>query len=102
MEEVIAAEGIMGQSLFDPAAAPSPGGVLEQMGEGQEQLRAELGLVAERLDALDARQAGLSEAHAEVLERLRAPAAGPTQASLYVAVAALVAAVTALALALLR
>src|ERR671920_290460 len=42
MEEVIAAEGIMGQSLFDPAATTSPGGVLEQMAEGQEQLRAEL------------------------------------------------------------
>jgi SpoVK/Ycf46/Vps4 family AAA+-type ATPase len=100
MEEVIAAEGIMGQSLFDPAAASSPGGVLEQMAEGQEQLRAELGLVAERLEALDARQAGLSEGHAEVLERLRAPVAVPSRAPLYLAVGALVLAAAALVVAL--
>jgi hypothetical protein len=91
----------MGQSLFDPAAAPSPGGVLEQMAEGQEQLRAELGLVAERLEALDARQAGLSEAHAEVLERLRTPVTAP-RAPLYLAAAALVAALAALLVSLLR
>jgi SpoVK/Ycf46/Vps4 family AAA+-type ATPase len=102
MEEVIAAEAIMGQSLFDPAASPSPGGVLEQMAEGQEQLRAELGLMAERLEALDARQAGLSAAHAEVLERLRAAAAAPTRAPLYLAAAALVVAAAALVLSLLR
>jgi SpoVK/Ycf46/Vps4 family AAA+-type ATPase len=100
MEEVIAAEGIMAQSLFDPAAAPSPGGVLEQMVEGQEQLRGELGLVAERLDALDARQAGLSTSQAEVLARLRAPAAAP-RAPMYLAAAALVVAAAALILSLL-
>jgi SpoVK/Ycf46/Vps4 family AAA+-type ATPase len=103
MEEVIAAEGIMGQSLFDPSAtAPSSGGVLEQMAEAQEQLRGELGLVAERLDALDARQAGLSDAQAKVLERLRAPAAAPSRAPMYLAAAAIVAAALALVLNLLR
>jgi SpoVK/Ycf46/Vps4 family AAA+-type ATPase len=102
MEEVIAAEGIMAQSLFDQSATPaSPGGVLEQMVEGQEQLRAELGLVAERLDALDARQAGLSAGHAEVLERLRAPAARPSHAPTYLGAAALVVAIAALMVALL-
>ena len=46
MEEVIAAESVMSQSLFESAAAAAGpvGGVLEQMAEGQEQLRAELGL----------------------------------------------------------
>src|SRR5215212_8406260 len=45
MEEVVAAEAIMGQSLFGPGASPaSSGGVLEQMVEGQEQVRAELAL----------------------------------------------------------
>src|SRR3954464_15634711 len=89
MEEVIAAEGIMGQSLFEAAASPgSPGGVLEQMAEGQEQLRAELGIVAERLEALDARQAGLSKAHAELLERLRLPATTP-RAPMFLGAAAL-------------
>jgi SpoVK/Ycf46/Vps4 family AAA+-type ATPase len=102
MEEVIAAEGIMGQSLFDPGSTSSPGGVLEQMAEGQEQLRAELGLVAERLEALDARQAGLSQGHAEVRERLRAPVAAPSRVPFYLSAAALAAALAALALALLR
>jgi SpoVK/Ycf46/Vps4 family AAA+-type ATPase len=102
MEEVIAAEGIMGQSLFEPgASAASPGGVVEQMAEGQEQLRAELGIVAERLEALDDRQAGLSKAHAEVLERLRTPAA-PSRAPVYLGAAALVTALAALVLSLIR
>jgi SpoVK/Ycf46/Vps4 family AAA+-type ATPase len=101
MEEVIAAEGSMGQSLFDPAASASPGGVLEQMTEGQEQLRAELGLVAERLDGLDARQAGLSEAHAQLLERLSAPPRAPNRTPVYLGVAALVTAIAALVVSLL-
>ena len=101
MEEVIAAEGIMGQSLFEAGSSPaSPGGVLEQMAEGQEQLRAELGLVAERLERLDARQAGLSQAHAELLAGLRAPAAD--RAPIYVAVAALLVAAAAVILSLMR
>ncbi len=101
MEEVIAAEGIMGQSLFEPGAAPgSPGGLLEQMAQGQEQLQGELALVAERLEGLDNRQAGLSKAHAELLERLRAPAV--PRAPFYLAVAALAVAVAALVIVLLR
>ena len=54
MEEVLAAESVMAQSLFDlPGPVGQAAGVLEQMAEGQEQLRAELGLVAERLDQLE-------------------------------------------------
>ena len=67
------------------------------MAEGQEQLRAELGLVAERLEGLDARQAGVSE----VLERLRVPAP-PPRAPMYLGAAALVAAIAALILSLIR
>src|SRR5215211_1269311 len=56
MEEVIASQAVMAQSLFDePGAAPVPG-LLERMAEGQEELRAELGLLAERLDDLERRQ----------------------------------------------
>ena len=61
---------------------------------------AELGIVAERLEALDDRQAGLSKAHAEVLERLRTPAA-PSRAPVYLGAAALVAALAALVLSLI-
>src|SRR5262245_23202540 len=101
MEEVIAAEGIMGQSLFEAGSSPvAPGGVLEQMAEGQEQLRAELALVAERLEGLDARQAGLSQAHAELLERLRTSSVNRTP--IYVAVAALLVAAAAVVLSLMR
>ncbi|HUF36518.1 MAG TPA: ATP-binding protein [Gemmatimonadales bacterium] len=67
MEEVIAAEGVMGQSLFEPQVAAAAG-VLEQMAEGQEQLRAELGLVAERLDALERGQGDLAARGKAALE----------------------------------
>jgi SpoVK/Ycf46/Vps4 family AAA+-type ATPase len=56
MEEVIAGESVMGQSLFADAVATPPGGLLEQMAEGQEQLRAELGLMIERLDGVEQAQ----------------------------------------------
>jgi SpoVK/Ycf46/Vps4 family AAA+-type ATPase len=83
MGEVLAAEGVMSQSLFDtPGAAGRAGGVLEQMVEGQEQLRAELGLVAERLERLERRPV-------------------PSRAPLYAAVAAIVLAAAALAITLL-
>ena len=76
MEEVLAAEGVMSQSLFDaPGAAGQAGGVLEQMVEGQEQLRAELGLVAERLEGLERNQARLEAGtKAAVVELDRVPA----------------------------
>ena len=59
MEEVIAGTSVMAQSLFeDGAALPPLAGFVEEMSEGQEALRAELALVAERLEALERRQAG--------------------------------------------
>lgn len=57
MEEVVAGNTVMGQSLFDEGAQPPAAGFVEQMSEGQEALRAELALVAERLDHIERRQA---------------------------------------------
>jgi SpoVK/Ycf46/Vps4 family AAA+-type ATPase len=105
MEEVIAAESVMSQSLFESvtASAGPAGGVLEQMAEGQEQLRGELGLVAERLDAMERGQAAAGKEserrQAELLALAKAPQPrGPWIA----AVAAIAVAVAALAVALVR
>jgi SpoVK/Ycf46/Vps4 family AAA+-type ATPase len=102
MEEVIAAEGVMSQSLFDaPGPVGQAAGVLEQMAEGQEQLRGELGLVAERLDGLERGQAKLEAGtKAAVAELDRRPL--PSRAPWYVASAALLLALAALVLALVR
>jgi ATP-dependent 26S proteasome regulatory subunit len=71
MEEVIAAESVMSQSLFDVAAnAPAAAmGVLEQLAEGQEQLRAEMGLLAERLEGLERSQSDFDRAQSELRGR---------------------------------
>ena len=74
MDEVIAGTSVMGQSLFDEAAAAVPG-LMEEMSEGQEALRAELALVGERLDALERRQAGA----VQKLQEAQAAAAAVTQ-----------------------
>jgi hypothetical protein len=101
MEEVLAAEAVMSQSLFDaPGAAAQAGGVLEQMVEGQEQLRGELGLAAERLEGLERNQARLEAGtKAAVVELERRAAAA--RAALYAGIAAVVLAAAALAIALL-
>jgi hypothetical protein len=49
MEEVISAESVMSQSLFD---APVPGGV-DRLTETREELQGELALLAERFDGLE-------------------------------------------------
>jgi ATP-dependent 26S proteasome regulatory subunit len=71
MEEVIAAESVMSQSLFDVAAnAPAAAmGVLEQLAEGQEHLRAEMGLLAERLEGLERSQSDIDRAQSELRGR---------------------------------
>jgi SpoVK/Ycf46/Vps4 family AAA+-type ATPase len=105
MEEVIASQAVMAQSLFDDlGAAPVPG-VLERMSEGQEELRAELGLVAERLDDLERRQTRalekLGAGQSAALEALRAE--GGRSRKLWSGVAAaLVLAVSGLMLVLIR
>jgi SpoVK/Ycf46/Vps4 family AAA+-type ATPase len=102
MEEVLAGEGVMSQSLFDVAGAGQGGGVLEQMAEGQEQLRAELGLVAERLESVERNQARLETGTKTLMGELeRQPA--PSRLPVYLSVAALVvAAVAAVLVAVLR
>ncbi|MGH7510258.1 MAG: ATP-binding protein [Gemmatimonadales bacterium] len=53
MAEVISAENVMSQSLFDhPAAAGPLGGVIDRLSEGQEELRGELGLLAEQFESM--------------------------------------------------
>ena len=97
MEEVLAAESVMSQSLFDlPGPVGQAAGLLDQMAEGQEQLRAEMGLVAERLDQLER---GQTAAKAAIVEQERRPAS--TRAPLWIAVAAAVLAAAALVLVVL-
>ncbi len=102
MEEVLAAERVMGQSLFDtPTAAGSAGSVLEEMVEGQEALRGELGLVAERIAGLEREQATLAAgARAAVAELERRPPA--SRLPLYLSFAAVAFGAAALAFSLLR
>jgi SpoVK/Ycf46/Vps4 family AAA+-type ATPase len=114
MEEVIAGTAVMAQSLFDEGGQAAPlAGVLEEMSEGQEALRAELALVSERLDKIDRRQAGALQklderqsAAAQAASEAVAAGASATQARirmLWIAVgAALAAAASALAITLLR
>jgi SpoVK/Ycf46/Vps4 family AAA+-type ATPase len=114
MEEVIAGTAVMAQSLFDEGGQAAPlAGVLEEMSEGQEALRAELALVSERLDKIDRRQAGalqkLDERQTAAVQAASdAMAAGAVAAQarmrmLWIAVgAALAAAASALTITLLR
>jgi SpoVK/Ycf46/Vps4 family AAA+-type ATPase len=105
MDEVIAAGSVMSQSLFESAAAAAgpAGGVLEQMAEAQEQVRGELGLVAERLDALERGQvtAGkeIERRQAELLELVKSP---QPRGPVFAAIAALAVAAAALVVALVR
>jgi SpoVK/Ycf46/Vps4 family AAA+-type ATPase len=53
MAEVMSAANVMAQSLFDePSAAGSWSGVIERLSEGQEELRGEIAVVAEQVDAM--------------------------------------------------
>ncbi len=63
MAEVMAAENVMSQSLFDDPSAGPIGGVMERLAEGQEELRGELGVLVERLDSLDQKLRALSKDH---------------------------------------
>jgi SpoVK/Ycf46/Vps4 family AAA+-type ATPase len=106
MEEVIASQSVMAQSLFDdPGAAPVPG-LLERMSEGQEELRAELGLVAERLHDLEHRHARalekLGATQAATLESLRSEEGRRSRKLWYGIGAALVVAAAGLVLTLVR
>ena len=63
MAEVMAAENVMSQSLFDDPGAGPIGGVMERLAEGQEELRGELGVLVERLDSLDQKLRALTRDH---------------------------------------
>ncbi len=78
MEEVVAGTSVMGQSLFDDGTQVPAPGFAEEMSEGQEALRAELALMAERLDGMDRRQ-GKS---LQKLEQSQSAAAAAAEAEL--------------------
>ncbi len=64
MAEVMAAENVMSQSLFDEVGtAGQLGGVMDRLAEGQEELRGELGMLAERFEALEQRLRAINENH---------------------------------------
>jgi SpoVK/Ycf46/Vps4 family AAA+-type ATPase len=63
MAEVMAAENVMSQSLFDDPSAAPLAGVIDRLAEGQEELRGELGVLVERLDTLDQRVRALATEH---------------------------------------
>jgi hypothetical protein len=106
MEEVIASQAVMSQSLFDDPRAPPMPGLLERMAEGQEELRAELGLMAERLDDLERRQTRAVEkvgtSQSAMLEALRADVGQRSRKLWYAVAATLVLAASGLVLALIR
>jgi ATP-dependent 26S proteasome regulatory subunit len=58
MEEVVAGTSVMAQSLFEENGAGAPAGLLEEMSDAQEALRAELALIVERIDGLERKQTG--------------------------------------------
>jgi SpoVK/Ycf46/Vps4 family AAA+-type ATPase len=60
MEEVIAGEAVMSQSLFDVPNGVALSG-MDRLSEAQEELRGELGLLAERFEGLEHRQGRLFE-----------------------------------------
>src|SRR3954464_15027114 len=70
MEEVIAAEGIMSQSLFDDPSALAGGTVMDRLVESQDELRGELALLAERVDSLAAAGAAARAEHERQQTRL--------------------------------
>jgi SpoVK/Ycf46/Vps4 family AAA+-type ATPase len=71
MAEVMAAENVMSQSLFDEAGAAGPiGGMMDRLAEGQEELRGELGMLAERFEALEHKVRSLNDSHSAGLAEL--------------------------------
>ena len=104
MEEVIAGESVMSQSLFDEPQASS-GGVLERLAESQEELRGELALLAERVDGLAADRARarveLERQQAQVVEAVSSGRRHRDRALLAVVASSVVLSLAALLAALL-
>ena len=99
MAEVMAAENVMSQSLFDDPGAGPLGGALERLAEGQEELRAELGVFAERVEALEHKLHALNHDHSTGRAELERRRGG---AVTYLAIGAAVLAAAALAITLLQ
>jgi hypothetical protein len=76
MEEVIAGESVMSQSLFDDGAGLAAGSVIDRLVESQDELRGELALLAERVDGLaadrSAARAEQARQQAQLIESLGA------------------------------
>ena len=114
MAEVMAAENVMSQSLFDEAGAAGPiAGVMDRLAEGQEELRGELGVLIERLDSLEGRVrslAGEQSSRGAELERQQVQLAesfasgrrGRDRLLVYAAAASALIATSALVLTLIR
>ncbi|HEX7337824.1 MAG TPA: ATP-binding protein [Gemmatimonadales bacterium] len=110
MAEVMAAENVMAQSLFDDAAAVGPwSGVLDRLSEGQEELRGEMGVLVEQLEAMDRTVRALADGRSELERRhalLESLATGrwsrPDRLLFALAAAALTFAVAAFILVLIR
>ncbi len=97
MEEVLAAESVMGQSLFDAGTGPLDG-LTERLSESQEEIRAELALLGERVEALSEGQS----AQARAVELTGMLARQRERFLLYLSGAAAVIGLAALVLSLLR
>ena len=113
MAEVMAAENVMSQSLFDDPGAGPIAGVMERLAEGQEELRGELGVLAERLDSLEQRIRSVVSEHSsrgvelerqktELVETLASGRRHRERALIYLASASTLIASAALILTLLR
>ena len=108
MAEVMAAENVMSQSLFeDGGAAGQLGGVMDRLAEGQEELRGELALLAERFESLEqkvgalddgrvAERAELERSQSRLLESFTSGRRAKDRLLVYSVVAAVILAVAAL------
>jgi SpoVK/Ycf46/Vps4 family AAA+-type ATPase len=114
MTEVMAAENVMSQSLFDdPGAAGPLGGVVDRLSEGQEELRGELGVLAEQFEAMgrtlrslaDDQSAGRAELegnHTRLLESFASGRRRRDRVLLYLVLSSTLLAAAAFGISLLR
>jgi SpoVK/Ycf46/Vps4 family AAA+-type ATPase len=104
MQEVIAAGAVMSQSLFDDLAGIGSSGV-DRLSEAQEELRAELALLAERFEGLEHALGKVSEersAHTTLLGSLAAERRRRERFLHYAIAAAVILAIAALVISFLR
>ncbi|MEO8088842.1 MAG: AAA family ATPase [Gemmatimonadales bacterium] len=112
MAEVMSAENVMSQSLFDDPGAGPLGGAIERLAEGQEELRGELGVFAERFEAMEhrilaldhdrsAERAELESTQSRALELFHSGRRRRDRTITYLAIGAAILAALALALSLM-